>query len=70
MRKGRGLLVVASTRGQPIEPGKNADVIGGVFSFAGRRHQALPKVVIRSAAWQAEEFGPGCAGLRKIPAKR
>jgi hypothetical protein len=36
--------------------------------FAGRRHQVLPEVVIRSAAWQVEDFGSGCAGLRKMPA--
>jgi hypothetical protein len=37
---------------------------------AGRRHEVLPEVVIRSAAWQVEYFGSGCAGLRNMPASR
>jgi hypothetical protein len=27
------------------------------------------EIVIRSTAWQAQDFGSGCAGLRNMPAK-
>jgi hypothetical protein len=39
------------------------------IDFAGRRHQVSSEIVIRSTAWQAQDFGSGCAGLRSRPAK-